>query len=372
MAAQEAQGPAGGTTSEDYSDCYYTAAHLGGYDDYRWENPQWQNLFVNVADRIIALANPRTTLDVGCAKGLLVQALAARGVDAHGLDVSTHAIENAHEDVRDRLSVASATEPIDGHYDLITCIEVLEHMSAADAQAAIDNMCAASDRVLFSSSPGDFDEPTHVNTQPAPAWAAWFAERGFFRRIDVNLEFLSAWAVLFERADVDTRSLVHRYEAMVAPLNLQVHEKTAALLTAHRSMSELHDEINELKSGIDGPVQEEMAGLRKELLRAHHDQLTIRDHIIGLEAEAERLTEELRVSRNRVARLVKRLTNQKKLLQRQRKNTRQQRQQVEELRKRLVAQRERADARTRELADVHASRSWRLGRALTRPFSVFR
>jgi SAM-dependent methyltransferase len=372
MAAQEAHAPVGGTTSEDYSDCYYTAAHLGGYDDYRWENPQWQQLFTHVADRIIALANPRKTLDVGCAKGLLVQALAARGVDAQGVDVSTHAIATAHEDVRDRLRVASATEPIDGRYDLITCIEVLEHMSPADAQAAIDNMCDASERVLFSSSPGDFDEPTHVNTQPTAAWAAWFAERGFFRRTDVNLEFLSAWAVLFERADVDTRSLVHRYETLVAPLQLQVHEKTTALLSAHRAMSELHDQINELESGIDGPIQEEMAALREELVQAHHDKLTIRDHIIGLEAEAERLTVELRVSRNRVAHLLNRLANQKKVLQRQRKNTRQQRRQVEDMRKRLAAQRARADARTRELADAHASRSWRLGRALTRPFAAFR
>ncbi len=369
MAAQEAHAPVGGTTSEDYTDCYFTAAHLGGYDDYRWENPQWQQFFANVADRIIAITNPHTTLDVGCAKGLLVQALADRGVDAHGRDVSTHAIANAHEDVRDRLSVASATEPIEGRFDLITCLEVLEHMSPADAQAAIDNMCAASDRVLFSSSPGDFDEPTHVNTQPGPTWAAGFAERGFFRRTDVNLDFLTPWAVLFERADVDTRSLVHRYEAMVAPLNLQVREKTAALLSAHRSLSDLHDQVNELKSGIDGSVQEEMAGLRKEVLRAQHDQLTVRDHIIGLEAEAERLTKELRVSRSRAARLLRRLTHHKKLLKRQRKNSKQQ---IEELRKRLVAQRGRADARTRELADLHASRSWRLGRALTRPFSAFR
>ena len=60
-------------------------------------------------------------------------------------------------------------------------------MSAADAQLAIDHSAAVTDRVLFSSSPVDHDEPTHINTQPPRAWAAWFAERGFFRRTDVDL-----------------------------------------------------------------------------------------------------------------------------------------------------------------------------------------
>ena len=41
-------------------------------------------------------------------------------------------------------------------------------MSPGDAQLAIDHMCAATDRVLFSSSPGDFNEPTHINTHQTP------------------------------------------------------------------------------------------------------------------------------------------------------------------------------------------------------------
>ena len=180
----------------------------------------------------------------------------------------------AHEEVRDRLRVASATEPIDGRYDLITCIEVLEHMSPADAQAAIDNMCEASERVLFSSSPGDFDEPTHVNTHPTAAWAAWFAERGFFRRTDVNLEFLSAWAVLLRTRR--SRHALRRGAPLRglggAALTSEVHEKTTALLSAHRAMSDLHDQINELESGIDGPIQDEMAALREELVQARPRQ----------------------------------------------------------------------------------------------------
>ncbi len=99
----------------------------------------------------------------------------------------------------------------------MSCIEVLEHMSPADAQVAIDNIAAVTDRLLFSSSPGDHDEPTHVNTRPTAQWAAWFAERGFFRRTDVDLSFLSPWAVLFERGELDAPHADPALRAAVRP-----------------------------------------------------------------------------------------------------------------------------------------------------------
>ena len=38
------------------------------------------------------------------------------------------------------------------------------------------------DDILFSSTPDDFDEPTHVNVRPASWWIERFAERGFAAR----------------------------------------------------------------------------------------------------------------------------------------------------------------------------------------------
>lgn len=370
MAAQELDDPASGTTSEDYSACYYNEAHLGGYDDYRWENPQWRQFFGMVAERILAATNATTVLDVGCARGLLVQALAEAGADSHGFDVSTHAIESAHADVRARLEVRSATAPIPDRYSLITCIEVLEHLSPADAQLAIDNMCAASDRILFSSSPGDHDEATHINTHPTVEWAQWFAERGFYRRVDVNLGFLSPWAALFEKGDLDLRSLVQRYESLLGPMSLEVHEKRAALLEAHRTISSLHDEVAELEEG--GRVPARLADLEREVLAARHDQLTMRDHIIGYEAEAARLASDLAVARQRNNRLRVKVDNLRRKLRRERVAGKRKQAQLTQARKTLRAERNRTAARTRELADLRASRTWRAGRAVAAPFGMFR
>jgi SAM-dependent methyltransferase len=255
-----------GTTADDYTGCYY-ASHLGADEEYSWESPGWRAFFTNVADKVVTLTGAQRVFDVGCASGLLVQALVEAGVDARGVDISETSIASAHPAVQDRVRVASVVDPFEGPWDLVTCIEVVEHMSPVDGDRAIANMCAVTERVLFSSGPADFNEPTHINVRPPADWAAAFAERGFFRRTDVDLSFLTPWAVLFERANLDTRALVHRYEAYAYPMHVEVLEKRAALLDAHRTIS----------TAYDAKASSEIIDLRRQLL-------TLRDHAIGAEA----------------------------------------------------------------------------------------
>lgn len=278
-----------GTTSEDYSISYYRDAHLGGVGDYNWDSEHWRTFFRMVADRVVGIANPASVLDVGCARGLLVQALREKAVDASGFDVSEHAIDSAHPEVRDHLWVASATAPIEGRYSLITCIEVLEHMSPVEAQLAMDRICEASDLVLFSSSPSDHQEPTHINVRGTDQWAAWFAERGFFRRTDVDVSFLTSWAVLFERRTLTVHALAQRYEQQYTTLNIELVEKRQALLEAYRQITRLDQQLNDQASGA---VSEQVALVQEwegEVLEARHQLLTMRDHVVGTEAEVGRL-----------------------------------------------------------------------------------
>lgn len=342
----EQQGHASGTVASDYGSCYYNDAHLGGYDNYTWDNDQWRGFFQLVADRIIAIAGSGRMLDVGCAKGLLVQALREKGVEARGFDISQHAVDAAHDDVRPFLWVASATEPIDGHYDLVSMIEMIEHMAPQDAQRAIDQIVAVTDRVLFSSSPGDHDEPTHVNTKPTAAWAAWFAERGFYRRTDVDLTFLSPWAVLFERADRTVRDVVQAYETHLTSLNAEVLEKRAALLAAHRN-------INQLRDGQDGSkaLAEQVALVKQfeaEVMDARHAQLLNRDHVVGIEAEVGRQNDEILRLHGALRRLQGRETRLTT-----RKNAQAKR--IKNLQERLAAAKKRNAVLTRRVEELASS-----------------
>ncbi|HEY0642426.1 MAG TPA: methyltransferase domain-containing protein [Nocardioides sp.] len=345
-----------GTTSVDYGQDYYNEAHLGGHGDYSWDNEHWRNFFMSVADRLIGAFNPGSVLDVGCARGLLVQSFTVQGVEAWGLDISAHAIASAHEEVRDRLRVASATDPIEGRYDLVTCIEVLEHMSEADAQRAIDHLTAVTDRVLFSSSPVDHDEPTHINTNPGEAWAAWFAERGFFRRTDVDVSMIAPWAVVFERRVPTLHELVKGYEQQYARTRTELLEKRRALLEADRQINALRGQLDER------PVDtEEVDRLRAEVAQHRHASLVSRDHVIGLEAENGRLERDLSLVMLELRKLQRRVKGLTKRREELTANLRETRQRLERNRKR-VAQLEAAPA-------PQASLTRRVARRVRRTFA---
>ncbi len=193
----------------------YSADYYHEYDGgvpYSRAEPQWIRFFGEVADNIVAKIGPGTMLDAGCAIGLLVEALRDRGVDAHGIDISAWAIDQVPDPIRPYCHVGSITEGIEGHYDLITCIEVLEHLPVSQADPAIENLCAHADAVLFSSTPDEFDDPTHLNVETTGYWAKLFASHGFIRDFDHDAAYLAPQAILFRKAAPTALNLVTEYE----------------------------------------------------------------------------------------------------------------------------------------------------------------
>lgn len=114
----------------------------------------------------------------------MVEALRNRGVQAYGLDISEYAISRVVDSVKTYCTTRSISEPFDRHYDLIVSIEVLEHMAPEEALKAIENFCIHSDSVLFSSTPVDYKEVTHVNVRLPEYWAKIFLQHGFYRDLD--------------------------------------------------------------------------------------------------------------------------------------------------------------------------------------------
>ncbi len=135
----------------------------------------------------------------------------------------------------------------------MTCVEVLEHMSPAETQLAIDNICSVTDRVLLSSTPYDFDEPSHINVRPVATWAQWFAARGFFRRTDLDTSYITSWTIVFERRPLTPADVVYLYELEQVPLREEAAKKRSALLDMERRMSEV------LAARADEPERAELA-----------------------------------------------------------------------------------------------------------------
>ena len=216
------------------SEIYNAEYYHSGCGPIPYEEPEhWVNFFGMIADRIVADIHPKTVLDAGCAMGYLVAALRDRGVEAYGVDISAYAISKVREDVRPFCKVGSLTEPLPAglpdRYDLVVTVEVLEHLYEDEGRQAIRNLCQLTDKVLFTSTPDDFTEPTHVNVQQREYWCRAFFENGFMDDINYRPTYLTAHALLFRRS-ANIERQVEDYER-----NIRISECARQQETAHWS-----------------------------------------------------------------------------------------------------------------------------------------
>ncbi|QEL65669.1 3-demethylubiquinone-9 3-methyltransferase [Oryzomicrobium terrae] len=102
----------------------------------------------------------KKVLDVGCGGGLLSEGMAARGADVTGIDLSEkalgvarlHLLESGkHVDYR-LIAAEALAEESPGTYDIVTCLEMLEHVpDPAQTIAACARLVKPGGQVFFST-----------------------------------------------------------------------------------------------------------------------------------------------------------------------------------------------------------------------------
>lgn len=121
----------------------------------RWWDPQSEfkplhdinPLRLDFIDARAGLAGKKV-LDVGCGGGILSEAMARRGADVTGIDLGEaplgvarlHAQEQGVAIEYRHVSVEALAEQQPGHYDVVTCMEMLEHVPDP---ASVVRACAA-------------------------------------------------------------------------------------------------------------------------------------------------------------------------------------------------------------------------------------
>ncbi len=115
---------------------------------HRWWDPESEfkplhainPLRLNSIDDRAHLKNKRV-LDVGCGGGILAESMARRGAKVTGIDLgegplsvaSLHALDSQVEVDYQQIAVETLAEQETGQYDVVTCMEMLEHVPAPES-----------------------------------------------------------------------------------------------------------------------------------------------------------------------------------------------------------------------------------------------
>jgi SAM-dependent methyltransferase len=132
-------------------------------------------------------------LDVGCGKGFQLYELTqlCPGVNVYGIDVSSYAIENSKEEVKDCLQVGSATSlPYqDGEFDFVFSINTLHNLHCHDLDKALREIervgkknkyiCVESYRTEEEKANLLYWQVTCEAFNTPEEWAWWFKQTGY-------------------------------------------------------------------------------------------------------------------------------------------------------------------------------------------------
>jgi 2-polyprenyl-3-methyl-5-hydroxy-6-metoxy-1,4-benzoquinol methylase len=131
------------------------------YDKYGSTNPLVKRMmsgFERTLDGLFAAAGPRSLLDVGCGEGVLVHRWAQRLGEARvvGIDLQEPSIQAGWErrkakNLEYRVMRAESLPFANDEFDLVTAIEVLEHVP--DPEHSLAEMARCGERHLLVSVP---------------------------------------------------------------------------------------------------------------------------------------------------------------------------------------------------------------------------
>lgn len=173
----------------------------------------------------------KTALDIGCAYGYAVDILSSLGYDVYGVDISKYGVKKAKKLFSADFLVSDVQKGLpfkNSSFDLITCFEVLEHLT--NPLLAIRDMFALCKGIIVCTTPNrfvekpikmavrDFDR-THVYVRTEGEWrkyieklnSAFFRIEAFFDaslRVRDKLLFKSFHIPYF---GLDLRILIKKY-----------------------------------------------------------------------------------------------------------------------------------------------------------------
>lgn len=171
---------------------YWDGDRRINYGGYKYMPGRWEKVAKAMADHY-GIKPGDKILDVGCGKGFLLHdfTLVVPGVEIYGLDISQYAIDNAKEEVRDRLQAGDATKlpwP-DQHFDLVYSLNTLHNLHCYDLDPALREIervgknnkyiCVESYRTEVEKANLLYWQVTCEAFNTPDEWLWWFKQTGY-------------------------------------------------------------------------------------------------------------------------------------------------------------------------------------------------
>jgi SAM-dependent methyltransferase len=129
--------------ARQFGEEFFDGERRHGYGGFNYFPRFWQPV-IPTFQQHYGLTTDSRILDVGCAKGFMLYDFTEiiPGIEVHGVDVSAYAIENAKEEIRDRVQVAGATAlPFDDNaFDLVISINTVHNLEGEDLERSFQEI----------------------------------------------------------------------------------------------------------------------------------------------------------------------------------------------------------------------------------------
>ncbi len=130
------------TKAKEWGFDYWDGERQFGYGGYRYDG-RWRGIAEDIAKHYGLKAGDKV-LDIGCGKAFLLYELTqvVPGLDVTGIDISKYGIENAKEEIRDKLHVGSCTDlPFaDKSFDFVYSINTFHNLTIDQLERAVKEM----------------------------------------------------------------------------------------------------------------------------------------------------------------------------------------------------------------------------------------
>ena len=170
----------------EYDEEYYLKGTKSGYGGKF--SPYTEEYYLPIARHyakiFIDIFNPKTVMELGCARGYLTMVLRRMNIEAYGIDISEWAINNAPEEVKKYIelgNVCNMSKWKDRMFDLVIAKDVLEHIQPNVLSKALDETIRIAKKYIYVYVPiiDNGKDKTHVSIHSSKWWKREFINRNF-------------------------------------------------------------------------------------------------------------------------------------------------------------------------------------------------